>query len=67
MHKVGNNGIIDIFESANNAKIVNNATCFLTEDPDRPEEPEGDSGTSRTSDSSGRKIYGSAQNHIVIT
>ena len=29
MHKVGNNGIIDIFESANNAKNVKNATvCF---------------------------------------
>lgn len=28
-HKVGNNGIIDIFESANNAKNVKNATvCF---------------------------------------
>ena len=26
-----------------------------------------DSSTSRTSDSSGRKIYGSALNHIVIT
>ena len=29
MHKVGNNGIIDIFESANNAKNVKNATVFL--------------------------------------
>jgi hypothetical protein len=29
VHKVGNNGIIDIFESANNAKNVKNATvCF---------------------------------------
>ena len=29
MHKVGINGIIDIFESANNAKNVKNATVFF--------------------------------------
>ena len=28
VHKVGNNGIIDIFESANNAKNVKNATVL---------------------------------------